>query len=74
MERLKGEMQDGKAPKETGKGSTPLLPNHTILILHHHYHHHNHHVMKSGLFLSVSQFIVYELCHDTIETNVILTL
>ncbi|KAF3841479.1 hypothetical protein F7725_007341 [Dissostichus mawsoni] len=33
MERLKGEMQDWRAPKETGKGSTALLPLHTIIFI-----------------------------------------
>ncbi|KAJ4929533.1 hypothetical protein JOQ06_018557 [Pogonophryne albipinna] len=33
MERLKGEMQDWRAPTETGKGSTALLPLHTIIFI-----------------------------------------
>ncbi|KAI4787635.1 hypothetical protein KUCAC02_036335 [Chaenocephalus aceratus] len=33
MERLKGEMQDWRAPTETGKRSTALLPLHTIIFI-----------------------------------------
>ncbi|KAI3373483.1 hypothetical protein L3Q82_021951, partial [Scortum barcoo] len=33
MERLKGQMQDWRSPKETGKESSPLLPHHTFIFI-----------------------------------------
>lgn len=72
MERLKGEMQDWRAPKETGKGSTPLLSHNAIIfiiiiIIH----------LYSLLFLSVSLYVVcsyamtpYQYHFETVKTTV----
>lgn len=64
MERQKGEMQDWRAPKETGKGSAPLLSPH-----HHLHHYSNHPSIWPGLFLSLSLYIVCSYTMASEGTN-----